>query len=105
MAIKKLALTTPVEETKTTNEVRIKQITFNFQDDGNHYGFVEYREGELDGETFTEHRVKSARIPTTELATELGKTVTTSDTNEAAILKAVYDALVAVGAVGAGTIS
>ena len=100
-----LALTTPVEETKTTNEIRVKQVTLNFQDDGNHYGFVEYREGNLDGETFTEHRVASTRIATAILTAELDKTVTTSDTNGQAILKAIYDAIVAAGAVGAGTVS
>lgn len=101
----KLALTTPIEETKTTNEVRIKQVTLNFQDDGEHYGFVEFREGSLTGETFTEHRVRSMRVATAILTTELDKTVTTSDTNEQAVLKAAYDALVAAGAVGAGTVS
>lgn len=100
-----LALTTPVEETKTTNEVRIKQVNITFQDDGNHYAFVEYREGQLSGEVFTEHRVKSARIMTDTLTTELDKTVTTGDTNEQAILKAIYDTLVAAGAVGAGTVA
>lgn len=101
----KLSLTTPVEETKTTNEIRIKQITINFQDDGNHYAFVEYREGNLTGETFTEHRVSSVRLQTADLTTELNKTVTTSDTYEQAILKAIFSALIASEAIGAGTVA
>lgn len=101
----KLSLTTPVEETKTTNQVRLRKISLTLDEAGNHTAFVEYVEGNLTGETFTEYRAKTARLPTTELTTELNKTTGGTESNEAAFLKAIYDALVAAGAIGSGTVA
>jgi len=101
----KLALTTPIEETTTTTEVRLKKVTINIVDDGQHYGIAELREGQLDGETFTEHRLSTVRLDPENLGVEFAKAVTDGDTYEQALLKAIYATVIAAGGAGAGTVS